>query len=174
MSKLPISSVLSKYQTCLFLEMVQLDTELFIQGLNGLVDSAAPVLTECSLHWTEEGVKMENQNEPLLIRPSGTPKTNTKRNFCPQSFPTIGTSTWLYSCDFSCDFSKILHNLHKTSLILQKLIWLEHGSIHLSLTSPALGFVWLLSSFCDKFRIFCTNFANTHKKSHTKTMCWRP
>ena len=126
------------------------------------------------LHWTEEGVKMENQNEPLLIRPSGTPKTNTKRNFCPQSFPTIGASTWLYSCDFSCDFSKILHNLHKTSLILQKLIWLEHGSIHLSLASPALGFVWLLPSFCDKFRIFCTNFANTHKKSHTKTMCWRP
>ena len=32
---------------------------------------------------------MENQNEPLLIRPSGTPKTNTKGNFCPQSFPTI-------------------------------------------------------------------------------------
>ena len=127
-----------------------------------------------TLHWTEEGVKMENQNEPLLIRPSGTPKTNTKRNFCPQSFPTIGASTWLYSCDFSCDFSKFLHNLHKTSLILQKLIWLEHGSIHLSLASPALGFVWLLPSFCDKFRIFCTNFANTHKKSHTKTMCWRP
>ena len=36
---------------------------------------------------------MENLNKPLLISPSGTPKTNPKKNFCPQSFPTIGTST---------------------------------------------------------------------------------
>ena len=28
-----------------------------------------------SLHWTEEGVKMENQKKPCLIRPSRTPKT---------------------------------------------------------------------------------------------------
>ena len=23
-----------------------------------------------------------------------------------------------------------------------------------------------------QFDFFCTNFANTHKKSHKKTMCW--
>ena len=33
-------------------------------------------------------------------------------------------------------------------------------------------FVRLLPGFCDKFVNFSTNFANTHKKSNSKTMCW--
>ncbi len=56
---------------------------------------------------------MENQNEPLLIRPSRTPKTNPQNNFCPKSFPTIGASTWLYSCDFCVTFKKIVTILTK-------------------------------------------------------------
>ena len=35
---------------------------------------------------------MENQKESMLIRPSGTPKTNTKKNFCSKSLPTMGAS----------------------------------------------------------------------------------
>ena len=77
------------------------------------------------LHWTEEGVKMENQKKPLLIRPSRTPKTNPDKNFCPQSFPSMGASTWLSSCDFSCDFSKNSKSLWIFAHILQK-----HIKIH--------------------------------------------
>ena len=64
---------------------------------------------------------MENQKEPLLIRPSRTPKTNPQKNSCPKSFPTIGASTCvirLYSCDISCAFPKIWHNLNKTKKLL--------------------------------------------------------
>ena len=46
---------------------------------------------------------MENQNKPLLIRPSRTPKRIPKINFCPKSFPTIGASTRWCSCVFSYD-----------------------------------------------------------------------
>ena len=98
------------------------------------------------------GVKMENQKKPLLIRPSRTHKTIPNNNFCPKSFPSMGASKWLSSCDFSCDFSKILHNFHKTFSKQPRFIWMGHESIHLSLASPALGFVWLLPSFCAHSR----------------------
>ena len=42
------------------------------------------------IHWTEEGVKMENQNASLVIRPSRTPKTNPKNYFCSKSLSTMG------------------------------------------------------------------------------------
>ena len=45
---------------------------------------------DCRLHWTEEGVKMENQNAPLVIRLSRTPKTNPRNNFCFKSLSTMG------------------------------------------------------------------------------------
>ena len=44
----------------------------------------------CTVHWTEEGVKMENRNAPLLIWPSRTPKTNLKNKFRLKSLPTMG------------------------------------------------------------------------------------
>ena len=70
----------------------------------------------CGVHWTKEGVKMENQNEPLLIRPSRTPKTNPKKNFCSKSLPTMGASTW-----FLCvTFYVCLQNLCKKSLTCHK------------------------------------------------------
>ena len=88
---------------------------------------------------------MENQNEPLLFRPFRTPKTNTKKNFCPLSFPTIGASTRLYSVDFSCDFSnfaQFTQNLLNTAKIDMIGTWKASiGSIYLSLASPALSFV---------------------------------
>ena len=34
-----------------------------------------------ALHWTKEGVNMENLNDPLLIRPSRIPRNNTKKVF---------------------------------------------------------------------------------------------
>ena len=43
----------------------------------------------CTIHWTEEGVKIENQNAPLVIRPSRTPKTNPKNNFSSKSLSTM-------------------------------------------------------------------------------------
>ena len=52
---------------------------------------------------------MENQKEPLLIRPSSTPKTNAKKNFCSKSLPTMGASTW-FVCDFLCVFAKFVQN----------------------------------------------------------------
>ena len=33
---------------------------------------------------------MENQNAPLVIRPSRTPKTNPKKNFCSKSLSSMG------------------------------------------------------------------------------------
>ena len=56
------------------------------------------------------GVKIENQKKPHLIRPSRTPNKNNNKNFCQKSLPSICASTWLSSCDFSCDFPKMLHN----------------------------------------------------------------
>ena len=54
---------------------------------------------------------MENQNEPLLIRPSRTPKTNPKKNCCSKSLPTMGASTW-----FLCvNFDVLLQSLCKHS-----------------------------------------------------------
>ena len=50
-------------------------------------------LTVTAHVWTtlnRGGVKVENQNAPLLIRPSRTPKTNPKKNFCSKSLPTMG------------------------------------------------------------------------------------
>ena len=43
---------------------------------------------------------MENQNEPLLIRPSRTPKTNLKKKNCSKSLPTMGASTWFLCVTF--------------------------------------------------------------------------
>ena len=66
---------------------------------------------ELGHYWTEEGVKIENQKKPLLIRPSRTPKTNPKKNFCSKSLPTMGASTW-----FLCvTFYVCLQNLCKKS-----------------------------------------------------------
>ena len=50
---------------------------------------------------------MENQNKPLLIRPSRTPKRIPKMIFCPKSFPTIGAML------FHATFQKICTNLAK-------------------------------------------------------------
>ena len=50
-----------------------------------------------------------------------------------------------------------------------------HGCIHLSLVSTFVQFCRTFNSFfCEKYVNFCTNFAKAHKKSHTKTLCWRP
>ena len=40
----------------------------------------------------------------------------------------------------------------------------------MSNSSPLLDFVLFLPGFCDKLVKFCTNFANTHQMSNTKTM----
>ena len=39
---------------------------------------------------------MENQEKPLLIRPSMASKKSPKNNFCSKSLPTLGTSTWFF------------------------------------------------------------------------------
>ena len=71
---------------------------------------------------------MENQNKPLLIRPSRTPKTNSKKNFCSKSLPTMGTFTWFFLCDFLCVFAKFVQKILNSS---QKL-----GKSH---TKPSVG-----------------------------------
>ena len=59
---------------------------------------------------------MENKNEPLLIRPSRTPKTNPQKNFCSKSSPTMGASTW-----FLCvNFYVLLQSLCKNSQTCHK------------------------------------------------------
>ena len=58
---------------------------------------------------------MENQNEPLLIRPSMTPKTNPKRNFCSKSLPTM-----VFVCDFLCMFAKFVQRILNLSQKLGK------------------------------------------------------
>ena len=55
---------------------------------------------------------MENLNDPLLIRPSRTPKTNPKKNFCSKSLPTMGTSTWFLCGLFMC-VCKVCEKNHK-------------------------------------------------------------
>ena len=43
---------------------------------------------------------MENKKEPLLIRPSRTLKTSSKKNFYSKSLPTMGASTWFLCVTF--------------------------------------------------------------------------
>ena len=53
-----------------------------VAGAPGRGGRGAPRARACAhwlLHSTEEGVKMENLNEPLLIGPSRTPKTNPNK-----------------------------------------------------------------------------------------------
>ena len=58
---------------------------------------------------------MENQNKPLLIRPSRTPKRIPKMNYFSKSFPTIGASTWFFMTVFK-KIAKITQNLLETTL----------------------------------------------------------
>ena len=119
---------------------------------------------------TEEGVKMENQKKLLLIRPSRTPKNIPNKNFCPQSFPSMGTSTWLSFCDFSCDFSKILHNFHKTFSKQPRFIWMGHESIHLSLALTLAQFCVTFSRFlgqvCECLHKLCRSTSKFTHKNH--------
>ena len=57
---------------------------------------------------------MENQNEPLLIRPSRTPKTNPKKNFCSKSLPTMGASTWFLCVTFSVCLQNLCKKFEKS------------------------------------------------------------
>ena len=46
------------------------------------------------VHWTKEGVEID-QNVPLfVIRPSRTPKTNLKKNCCSKSLPSMGANVF--------------------------------------------------------------------------------
>ena len=125
------------------------------------------------IHWTKEGVKMENQKKPLLIRPSRTPKTIPNKNFCPQPFPSMGTSTWLSFCDFSCDFSKICTIFTKPFQNNQDLYEWDMKAFIWALHWLWPNFVYFLAGFQVKFVNVYTNFAEAHQNSHTKTMCWR-
>ena len=113
---------------------------------------------------------MENQNKSLLIRPSRTPKRIPKMNFCPKSFPTIGASRWLCSFDFSCDFSKILHNFHKTFSKQPRFIWMGHESIHLSLALTLAQFCVTFSRFlgqvCECLHKLCRSTSKFTHKNH--------
>ena len=76
------------YSKCLY---------IFLQGVS----------QHWTLHWTEEGVKMENQKEPRLIRPSRTPKTNPKNNV----FAYYGCQHMVFVCDFLCVFAKFVQKI---------------------------------------------------------------
>ena len=56
---------------------------------------------------------MENQNEPLLIRPSRTPKTNPQKNFCSRSLPPMVLLWFLCVTFYVClqNLCKKLQNL---------------------------------------------------------------
>ena len=107
---------------------------------------------------------MENQNEPLLIMPSRTPKTKPKRNFCSKFLPTMGASTW-FLCDFLCVFAKFVQKILNLS---QKL-----GKSH---TKPSAGdarLKWMLPcsnhiNFCSIKEVLC-KLCKIFEKSHEKS-----
>ena len=116
---------------------------------------------------------MENQNEPLLIRPSRTPKTNPKKNFCSKSLPTMGASTWfLYVTFYVC-----LQNLCKKSLtchknqvkVTQNQAQVMQGSCE-CFHVPIISIFAVLKRFC----VNCAKFLRNHMKNHRNTiMYWR-
>ena len=55
---------------------------------------------------------MEIQKEPLLIRPSRTPKTNPKKKFCSKS-AYYGCQHMVFLCDFLCVFAKFVQKIIK-------------------------------------------------------------
>ena len=59
---------------------------------------------------------MENQQKPLLNRPSMAPKTNLQKKVKSKSLPTMGASTW-----FLCvNFYVLLQSLCKDSQTCHK------------------------------------------------------
>ena len=62
---------------------------------------------------------MENQKEPLLIRPSRTPKTIPKKNFCSKSLPTMGASTWFLCVVFYVCLQSLCKSFGKAHEISQ-------------------------------------------------------
>ena len=108
---------------------------------------------------------MENQNEPLLIRPSRTPKTNPKKNFCSKSLPTMGASTWFLCVNFYvllqslCKNSQTCHkNLLKVTQnwakVNARLKWMLSCPIHIN-----------LGCFEKVLWKLCKIFEKSHEKS---------
>ena len=103
---------------------------------------------------------MENQNAPLLIRPSRTPKTNPKKNFCSKSLPTMGASTW-FLCVILQSLCKNSHTYHKKPVKSSTKLGKSQRKAHF------YNF-WL---FCEN----CAKFLESHMKNHLKLiMYWRP
>ena len=54
---------------------------------------------------------MENQKEPLLIRPSMASKTSPKNQFCSKSLPIMGASTWFLCVTFYVYLQSLCKNV---------------------------------------------------------------
>ena len=50
---------------------------------------------------------MESENKPPLIWPSRTPKSITKKNVGPKSFPSFPASTWFFCVTFDVLLQKL-------------------------------------------------------------------
>ena len=111
----------------------------------------------CTLHWTEEGVKMKNQMKPLLIRPSRTLKTTSIKNFCVKSLSTIGASTWFLCVTlYVYVFAKFVQKLSTCVKSNKPRQGMKKGSswrFHVPLIP-----IWVLRGLCKTFEM-------SHKKA---------
>ena len=71
---------------------------------------------------------------------------------------------WLFK-----KIAQILQNLLETTQIGMNEAWKRQLELFIT---PCLVLLDFNQVFHKKFENICTNFANTHKESHTKIKCW--